>query len=229
MRTAPEKESAIDSLAVLAFAASDSALVARSGDVDDPQASGGTTFPRAPDHDRVTVTLGTAASLPTPGMHAHDGLHTMVAGLSSPCFHNTLAAPHQPGRKSCMGAPCGSAATVAATTAFMLSMAWAGDPTVQCLGDGGGFHHACIDPCPASDLIGAISKHRVAEGASASPRWPYQHQPTAAAQPSLGTATAARLLAVPSLSTRRGLYEGTVRGGCVRNTWRYLNTRTLAG
>ncbi|GIL81143.1 hypothetical protein Vretimale_12738 [Volvox reticuliferus] len=187
----------------------------------------------ASSRDAADSPLVTASSLPLSGVNAvPGGLENLLIGLSSPSFYTSLASPHKLG-PDIHGAVASTSAvkTAAATAAFELSMTCSATLGVQL--------------CSACGRQGAQNIHTdggLNAGGSNGTRAMYC--PAAAAeaacvrcpcwQPSgyLMCGIADRdVTARPmvSLSTKRGLYEGSVRGGNVRNTWYVTTTRNPPG
>ncbi|GLI60823.1 hypothetical protein VaNZ11_002934 [Volvox africanus] len=183
--------------------------------------------------DATESALVTASSLPLSGVTAPSaapsGLENLVKGLSSPSFYTSLASPHKVG-VNVHGAAAGTSAvkTAAATAAFALSMTFSATEGV--LGSACSCHDAQIVHTD-SDLMAygcnagraACSLTDLAAAAEAAwarcPCW----QPSGYAMCGLADHAMTAKPAM-SLSTKRGLYEGAVRGGNVRNTWLYITT-----
>ncbi|GIL50536.1 hypothetical protein Vafri_6700 [Volvox africanus] len=171
-----------------------------------------------------------ASSLPLSGVNAPSaapgGLGNFVKGLSSPSFYTSLASPHTVGFTLHRPVAGTSAVkTAAATAAFALSMTFSATVGVQ-----SGSAFSCHDPqnvhtdedlitygratCSLTDLAAP------AEAACACcPCWQTSGYAMCGIADRAVTAKPAL-----SLSTKRGLYEGAVRGGNVRNTWLYITT-----
>ncbi|EFJ45095.1 hypothetical protein VOLCADRAFT_94587 [Volvox carteri f. nagariensis] len=209
------------------------------------------------DYDGSTAVLTTAGSLPLPETNAAgDRGDALLKGLSSPAFHNTLASQGKPGPKVRIGAASitsSPAVTAAATAAFTLSMGTSMGVSAHALVDhatvgcsqvdahgvrfGPGTQPRASGPCVTAHTGGggcSLTFAAAAHAAAGDGGWPslpcWQASPCAAiaatATPTVVTLPPRRPI---PLSTKRGLYEGTVRGGSARNTWMYITARTPPG
>ncbi|GIL81139.1 hypothetical protein Vretifemale_10049 [Volvox reticuliferus] len=87
----------------------------------------------------------------------------------------------------------------------------------------------CERACPADGLVGIRAESTTIPYCGLSNR---SAAATAACELTERPAAVPAVANVPvraGLSTKRGLYEGTVRGGSTRNTWRYIGCCTAAG
>ncbi len=170
-------------------------------------------------------------------------LVSMVTGLSSPAFHTTLASPHKSGgrsrRPTAAAAGGHSPSTAAATAAFILSMSIRPvDPSSPGLtgldGNGGGCHGLRCLHVTAGTATDTLDSCTALDPSLCCSSWGCGPVTLPGAQvtwdlelcgpgPCRGSQERRALV-----SSKRGLYEGTVRGGRVRNTWFYLTVRNQA-
>lgn len=196
-------------------------------------------------------------SYPCTTIGSDDYFDSMIKGLSSPSFHMSLASPQSlaPNASRATAAAVSSVAATAAAaaTAFALSMTgWA--PTSVLAGQplhriavhshnaensravAMSFPNGKDEECPArasasaSGGIGTASR-QIAEVVESQlcQAWCPPQGAAPGEYGASGSSPSPVLPLRPLLTYKRGLYEGTVRGGSARNTWLYVSTGTPPG
>ncbi|GLC77180.1 hypothetical protein PLESTF_001894900 [Pleodorina starrii] len=194
---------------------------------------GVTLGPRQHDTEPPAAEALSATSLPLPAAH-QVSLTSLCRALSSPAEETgTLACPLRapPAAVACDGGPTAAEAQQRPSTAAGLALpmsrsaplgAASSVPAIKQRWE----RHDRSDcgstiPCPPRG-VNNFMKEGPAAGVVAEPA-------PARCGPLGRPAAAAAVPLLASCSAKRGLYEGTVRGGCVRNTWRYATCCTAAG